>query len=95
MQRPEGERPAFFARPAAKAFIAFALHRPGLWLLCGVKVSATVRRRNTAVAMITAAIMAVSGMLAPKGYRLATVLAVWGAGHLLWGIYLAFAVTQP
>src|ERR1700688_147040 len=91
VRRPERECLSVFA----KALVAIMFHRPGLWLLCGVRVSAAVRRRNIVVVFVVVAIMAATELRVSKEHRLVTVLAVWGAGHLLWGLYLAMAVTRP
>ena len=88
VRRPERGGLSVFA----KAFVAIISHRPGLWLLCGVKVSAAVRRRNIVVVFVVVAIIAATALTVPKEHRLVTVLAVWGAGHLIWGLYLAIAV---
>lgn len=79
-------------RPFARALIAVALHRPGLWLLCGVEVSGHVRRHNAIAVCATAVLAAVATVLAPGGEKLRTALIAFAVGHLLWGLYLARAI---
>src|SRR5580700_9393970 len=64
----------------ATLLVAITLHRPGLWLLCRVKVSSNVRRRNRAAAFAVALAMAATAIVAPRGSRLFMALAVWVVG---------------
>jgi hypothetical protein len=68
------------------------LHRPGLWVFYGIRAPAPVRKRNKIVILFTVLMVVGTSLSAPRGSRLMAFLAVWGVGHLLWGVYLAFTV---
>jgi len=78
----------------AKTLVAITLHRPGLWVLCRVKLSIPVRRRNRIAAFTVALSMIAGAIVAPSDRRLFVVLTVWAVGHVLWGIYLAHEVSK-
>jgi hypothetical protein len=77
-----------------KILIAVLLHRPGLWLLCGVKVSARVRQRNKIAVLAVVLAMIAAASSVPTSHRLFAALLVFVVGHLLWGTYLAFTVVR-
>lgn len=71
-----------------RRFVAFAGHAPGLWLLYREPIPKPLRVPNAIAAGATLFAMGLGGVLGGEA-RWTWVGALWLAGHVLWGLYLA------
>jgi hypothetical protein len=76
--------------PWPRRLVALLLHAPGLWWVYRESLPRELRRANLRAALATAAAVVATFWLAPPPWDgFDTVLGVWLAGHLLWGLYLS------
>lgn len=84
MRRAEGDRGVELLATA------FFFHAPGLWVFFRRRVGAGTARRNALAAGLTLAAMA-AGYARGGGW---TAAALWGIGHVVWGLWLAARVRR-
>jgi hypothetical protein len=72
--------------------VAWAAHRPGLWVLYRESVPVSLRGPNIAAVAVTLALMGVLALapLPAPVHRGWAVFGAWLAGHVAWGTYLAW-----
>lgn len=74
--------------PAAEDAIAFLFHVPGLVVLAGKRPPEGILGPNLLALGATVTLSGATFVLAPPGVRVPGAVAVFAAGHVLWGVYL-------
>src|SRR5687767_85717 len=71
------------------AWLAFALHAPGLWLWYRARLRPRLVRANLVAVGLTILATVLAAGFAPAGARLLAALGAWSLGHFAWSAFLA------
>lgn len=75
---------------ARRRLVVGLTHAPGLWLLYGEPLPRRLRLRNVAAVLATVLAVAVAVAVTHGTTRPIAGVAVWLAGHVAWGAYVAW-----
>ena len=78
-----------------RRLVAFVGHAPGLWLVYGESLPASMKRANVVAVAVTLLAMVAAAIVAPHGRAIMAAVAAWLVGHGLWGAYLFVRLPPP